>query len=29
MGKFDLDEEKDTFISFLYRYCTNIPNNYK
>ncbi|CAD8161380.1 unnamed protein product [Paramecium pentaurelia] len=29
MGRFDLDEEKDTFISFLYRYCTNIPNTYK
>ncbi|CAK70017.1 unnamed protein product (macronuclear) [Paramecium tetraurelia] len=29
MGRFDLDEEKDTFISFLYRYCTNIPSNYK
>ncbi|CAD8168508.1 unnamed protein product [Paramecium pentaurelia] len=29
MGRFDLDEEKDTFISFLYRYCTNIPSTYK
>ncbi|CAD8150221.1 unnamed protein product [Paramecium octaurelia] len=29
MGRFDLDEEKDTFIRFLYRYCTNIPSTYK
>ncbi|CAD8069698.1 unnamed protein product [Paramecium primaurelia] len=29
MGRFDLDEEKDTFISFLQRYCTGIPNTYR
>ncbi|CAD8080310.1 unnamed protein product [Paramecium sonneborni] len=29
IGRFDLDEEKDTFIIFLYRYCTNIPSTYK